>query len=449
VSRTTTAADAPLLANPYFVKEVRFPSGERMPLMVRRSTGVAIEAPCYWITSERRPLGIQANTLQQELRALTFLYLWGDKCGTDPVAILQSPAFLTLNQLNDLDRFCRNTASAAIRQALAAASGNVVRITGGCHAKSAALPGRMQLRNRMASIHSFMDHVSCDHLSRLAPGTEAHRIYQHARSEMLEKWAGRCKSLDPSDLQDLRKGLDEAASLRLREVIRPDSPDNAWQPEVRHRNGLMVLMLWSLGLRRGELLALETRDIRFTADQAFVQIVRRPDNRADHRRPRPSVKTLGRELLLEQGLADLLRAYIMGQRREHPAARKHPFVFVSAADGSPLGLSAFNKLFDKLRLRVTDLPADLSPHIMRHSWNDTFSKLSDRANPRRTDVERTQEERMRAYLMGWSANSKMAVRYSRRWLAEEANKRLLSLQQSQVFVGDPTPDPPGDADDQP
>lgn len=448
MSRKVTAPTLQLFENPYFIKEIRFPSGERMPLMVRRSTGVAIEAPCYWITSERRPLGIQASTLEQELRAVTFLYLWGDKCGVDPVAILQSPAFLTLHQLNDLDRFCRNTANAAVEQAATATPGNVVPMKGGRHPKVEAPPGRMHIRNRMASIHSFMDHVSCDHLSRLAPGTEAHHIYQRARSEMLDKWAGRCKSMDPSDSPDPRKGLDEAASLRLREVIRPDSPDNPWQPEVRNRNGLMILMLWSLGLRRGELLALETRDIRFTADQALLQIVRRPDNRADHRRPRPSVKTLGRELLLEPSLAHLLHDYITAGRRALPGARKHPFVFVSAADGSPLGLSAFNKLFDRLRLRVADLPADFSPHIMRHSWNDTFSKLSDRANPHRTDVERTKEERMRAYLMGWSANSQIAVRYSRRWLTEEANKRLLSLQRRQVFVGDPTPDSPGEPDDQ-
>ena len=88
--------------NPYLIREIRFPSGERMPIMIRRSTGVAIEAPSYWITSERRPLGVQTSTLQQDLRNLTMLYLWGDARGVDPLERLRAPAFLRLAELNDL-----------------------------------------------------------------------------------------------------------------------------------------------------------------------------------------------------------------------------------------------------------------------------------------------------------------------------------------------------------
>ena len=46
----------------------RFPSGERMPLLVRRSIGLPMETPSYWLTSERRPLGTRANTPEKELR---------------------------------------------------------------------------------------------------------------------------------------------------------------------------------------------------------------------------------------------------------------------------------------------------------------------------------------------------------------------------------------------
>jgi integrase len=197
-------------------------------------------------------------------------------------------------------------------------------------------------------------------------------------------------------------------------------------------------LLWALGVRRSELLAMETRDINFSVEQAFITIVRRPDNPLDKRRPRPAVKTLGREIVVDARLAGLLRGYIMGDRRAQPAARTHPFVFVSSVDGSPLSLSSANKLFQALRERVPDLPDDLSPHVMRHSWNDAFSAASDRANPHRTDVEKTKEERMRSYLMGWTQNSKMAAKYSARWIAEAANERLLSLQGHQnILTGGP------------
>lgn len=437
VSRTRSET-GPKLANPYMIREARFPSGERMPLLLRRSTGVAIEAPSYWITSERRPLGVQATTLQQELRNLTVLYLWGDARGIDPVELIRAPAFLKLSDLNHLDRFCRKPIAEAVQEVTArpAEFASVVQLSGRSRPKPLKPLSRMQVRNRMATIHSFMDHVSCDHLSRLTPGTEAHQIYDRARTEMLGIWEKRFKSLDLPNDANPRKGLDAATLERLREVIRPDHPENPWEPEVRQRNALIVLLLWSLGVRRGELLALYTSDVRYAPDRAFVSIIRRPDNPLDHRTPKPAVKTLGREVVMEPQLADLLRSYIMGQRREHPAARKHPFIFVSAANGAPLSVSSLNKLFQALRKRVPGLPDDLSPHVMRHSWNDAFSAASDRANPRRTDVEQTKEHRMRSYLMGWSPDSKMATRYSRRWTEEAANERSLALQRGQRFGND-------------
>lgn len=434
------AATSPDPANPYLIREVRFPSGEGMPLLVRRSTGLPLEAPSYWLTSERRPLGTQANSLEQDLRNIILMYLWGDARGIDPVERIQSPAFLKLSELNDLDRFCRKRIEEAVAevQVKAIKASNVVNLTQRRTTKPLKPPGRMQVRNRMASIRSFMDHVSSDHLSRLVPGSEPHRLYQTCRAEMLEKWEARYRALDIPNEPKPRQGLPRAALERLRDVIRPEHPENPWEPEVRHRNGLIILLLWTLGIRRGELLAMETRDINFSSEQAFITIVRRPDNPLDKRRSRPSVKTLGREVVVNPQLAGLLRDYIMGERRKHSAARKHPFVFVSSVDGSPLSLSSANKLFRALRERVPDLPDDLSPHIMRHSWNDAFSAASDRANPHRTDVEKAQEERMRSYLMGWRQNSKMAAKYSARWIAEAANERLLSLQDRQdILTGEP------------
>jgi integrase len=415
-----------------------------MPLLVCRATGVPLEAATFWLTSERRPLGTQANTLEQELRHLMVLYLWGDARGIDPIQRLKSPAFLTLAEMNDLDRFCRKRVEQAVAEVGARSEDRryVVALAARRQKNPTKESGRMQVRNRMASIHSFMDHISCDHLSRLAPGTESHHIYQSCRRDMLEKWAARYRSLDVANGQAPKRGLDQAALERLREVIRPDHPENPWQLDVQYRNGLIVLTLWALGLRRGELLALETKDLKFAADRAFVTIVRRPDNPLDTRRPRPAVKTLGRELVIDQPLADLMRAYIMEHRRLHQGARKHPFVFVSSVDGMPLSMSSLNKLFQALRARVPDLPDDLSPHIMRHSWNDAFSAASDRANPHRTDIEQTHEERMRSYLMGWSRDSRMAAKYSVRWTADAANKQLLSLQQNQIILTGPPPELP-------
>ena len=237
----------------------------------------------------------------------------------------------------------------------------------------------------------------------------------------------RYKALDASRSTSAREGLSAAEAERLKEVIRPDSPDNPWLPEVRRRNGLVVLLLWATGIRRGELLALEASDFTPKPNGAKLRIFRRPDNPRDRRARQPAVKTLGRDITVHDGLATLLQEYILEDRRKLPGARKHPFLFVSSADGAPLSLSGVNKLFRVLQA-VDGLPGDLSPHVLRHTWNDDFSAQSDLANPHRTDVERTQEERNRAYLMGWSMKSTMPGLYSRRWIRETANQHLLKQQ---------------------
>ena len=103
-----TSEGRPGLVNPYLIREVRFPSGERTPLLVRRSTGLPLDATSFWLTSERRSLGTQANTLEQELRNLVLLFLWGDARGIDPMERMRSPAFLSLAEVKRIvDRFCR------------------------------------------------------------------------------------------------------------------------------------------------------------------------------------------------------------------------------------------------------------------------------------------------------------------------------------------------------
>ena len=406
-------------ANPYQLREVRFPDGERLPLLVCRVSGLPIELATYWVTSDLRGLNKQATTLRHDLENLMVAFLWADARGLDLPDAIKAPAFLTLSQMNDLDGFCRRPVSALVAE---------VQEKRAPSARSRGKPlARNQVRSRMYSIHRFLMHVSADHLSRLTPNTPEHATYRDARAEGLERWGARYKALDASRSTSAREGLSAAEAERLKEVIRPDSPDNPWLPEVRRRNGLVVLLLWATGIRRGELLALEASDFTPKPNGAKLRILRRPDNPRDRRARQPAVKTLGRDITVHDGLAALLQEYILEDRRKLPGARKHPFLFVSSADGAPLSLSGVNKLFRALQA-VDGLPGDLSPHVLRHTWNDDFSAQSDLANPHRTDVERIQEERNRAYLMGWSMKSTMPRLYSRRWIRETANQHLLKQQ---------------------
>lgn len=173
--------------NPYTIEWARFPSGERLPLLVRQATGLPIEATTYWIAATERPLNKAAATLEKQLRHVMLLYLWADCRGRTPEELIRSPGFLTLEELNDLDRFCRLQLSDAVAKArdIAGASANVIPIRKGKRNEAVGLHARTDVGHRLAVIHSFLDHVSFAHASRMEPGGTNRNIYEQSRKFIL------------------------------------------------------------------------------------------------------------------------------------------------------------------------------------------------------------------------------------------------------------------------
>jgi integrase len=191
---------------------------------------------------------------------------------------------------------------------------------------------------------------------------------------------------------------------------------------------LIVRWLLGLGLRRGELLGVRISDINFQANE--VIIARRADDPEDPRRAQPNTKTRDRLLFREEGLALLTREYIIGPRRALPEARKHEYLFVANGSGAPLTLAALNKVFAALRCRCPGIPNDLTPHVLRHTWNDVFSDVMDKQN-----VPDEIEKRSRARIMGWSPTSNMPETYTRRHVERKSREASLHLQ-NQLTKGD-------------
>jgi integrase len=74
-----------------------------------------------------------------------------------------------------------------------------------------------------------------------------------------------------------REGLAPDSVKELLRVIDPGSPDNPWQDEhSRFRNELIILWLYYLGMRRGELLGVRVSDIDFR--KGSVIVARRADD---------------------------------------------------------------------------------------------------------------------------------------------------------------------------
>ena len=73
-----------------------------------------------------------------------------------------------------------------------------------------------------------------------------------------------------------RKGLTEGQQESLLNLIKPHCEKNPFSQKLQERNQLIVLLLYHLGLRAGELLALRVSNFDFQKNT--VLIARRHDN---------------------------------------------------------------------------------------------------------------------------------------------------------------------------
>jgi len=233
---------------------------------------------------------------------------------------------------------------------------------------------------------------------------------------------------------DAVKSLNDDELDKLFEVLKLDSEFNPFTEEVRRRNRLMILLMYHLGIRRGELLNLRISDIDMNSNQ--LSIVRRPDDRFDSRVYEPNVKTLERTHPIKDSLVEEIQQYIVVDRRKVKIARRHAFLFVTHKKGptygNPISISGYNKVIGLVR-EVAPLLYRFTGHKLRHSWNDMFSERMDNM-----DIPYTEEkqEQIRSYLMGWSPGSGTAATYNKRFIKKEAGKASLAMQ-SNIGVRQP------------
>lgn len=265
--------------NPFIVRWSRFSNGERMPFLVRASTGVPIDAPSFWTTAHRRAVGVQPNTLFNELRSLMVFYLWADLRDIDIGERLQEGTFLELSEVIDLVNACGWSLDDLL-SALHRRASNV--ITPRRHMPTGGVQSG-EKRNRLSVIRSFLEFTSSDHLSRLQAWPERWALYRDMRDECLSQLATHARGLRKRNRDDVgqREGLDPEVLVRLRAVIDPDHLDNPFESTVRFRNFVMIRLLIELGIRRGELLGIMVGDCDVTGPRGYITIHRRPDNVLD------------------------------------------------------------------------------------------------------------------------------------------------------------------------
>ncbi|OQP88185.1 hypothetical protein BTR14_01635 [Rhizobium rhizosphaerae] len=388
-----------------------------MPFLVDNTTGIPVQAVTYWMVAERRKLNNQSRTLENELRSLIYLYLWADLNGIRVAERLATGKLFTQAELINFD----DTAGLFMDELLA--SFEVEDGKRRERAKKTATSGEKY--NRLAAFYNFLEFSSTQYLQSLSHWPErvlAQSVIRDLCLKALKKLRNACSK--PSDGD--REGLETEALIRLRAVIEIDHPENPFSLPVRYRNFVIITLLLDLGIRRNELLGIKIGDCRLGTD-GTITIHRRPDDPENRRRKRGvGSKTNARVLAIGPRIVEIVHRWIVQERAKIPGARKKSsYLFVSHDKGEPLSESSINKMFYRLRKCVPGLPDNMTPHVMRHTWNDAFSTTSDE-----NGIAEKDEIRMRKEAMGWSSD-RTAETYTKRTTRRKADD-LLKKQQARI-----------------
>ncbi|MBN3850715.1 site-specific integrase [Paraburkholderia sp. Ac-20342] len=386
------------------VRSIKLASGERIALLTHGSLGLPVIPVVHYVLDRYRQAGRSPATMRQGLRAVALGLDLFCRLNIDLVERAAQLRFLSRPELIALADLCRTSIP---------------------ELGSRPVDPRYSVTRYFTCI-DYVKWVAEPVIGRVTGARE------HAAAlEALNRFEKRARRLaPPSDVASghmpgERLGMTpEQRELFLR-VIRPGELENPFKPELQIRNAALLILAYDLGPRAGELLGLKCVDIDFGVNPASVTFHRRHDD-PDDSRPNPaSTKTHGRILLLDDDLRDLLDRWISDGRSDRtlfPEARRHPYVFVNHRGG---------QLSDRgLRLIVSTLSKHYPslgrffPHLLRHDWNDRWNETNAESGNEAADI------RDQKYAMGWSANSKMPLRYGKRSIRNSTNKKISKMQQS-------------------
>lgn len=378
-------------------------SGERLPILIEASTAIPVPLPNRWVLWNRRQR-VSYNTIQRELRTLAHVIEWAEEQSIDLKARFKSGNGLSDRETESLNAYLRRD------------------FTHG-QAVSLLYVDPLTHATRLDTVKAYVTWLMETAMRRMD-------VRDSRFDRVREKRDLTVKQLDALKARGRvrgRMGLSTTLRNRLLDVIRPDSPENPFQPSTRRRNYVMILLYLLFGFRRAELLVLTLRDVDLSGLSPVIRLRRVRDRLLDKRKEEPRVKTRGRDVPLTPAFAREVQQYIDTERRRGVGAKKTPFLFLAFDTGQPLTLRAVNHMFERIVAVHPEFNGVLTTHVLRHTFNDAFSDIA-----KRTGLTPQQEKQIRNYVCGWGTQSDQGNDYNLRHIRDESN-RLLAAMQSQLF----------------
>lgn len=411
------------------VKTVRTASGERLPTLIDRATGLPVFDSVLWVVSCLRNRNYASQTISQALRSLVVLYIVFRSLKIDLTERFREGRYLDPSEIEAIAKAARQTVVSS-----EIAGDDIKGRNGQRNTNISPLLEKLRMPGRTSS-RGF--HVA-SHTTAIRMGYI--RKHLHWRISLAIARIGNEKRPDLVALRDLvdldlqnktpqvtnlatlgtRMGIDRAAQAKLLSITSPTNPLNPWGGEfIRARNHFVIAAFLALGVRRSELLGIRIGDFNHLAHE--VSILRRPDDPDDPRLDEPNAKTRDRVLPVTRDLYQSMKCYL--DLRDDRVRGRHDFLVV-ANNGSPLSKSEVNQILSVLVKKRPELP-HLHPHILRHSFCENLADDLCRAG--------MSDDQIMGYLRqlgGWSDKSDSPLRYTKRFAQERAAKAGIALQKN-------------------
>lgn len=386
------------MSNSFRTTSFSMSSGERYCLVIDRVTELPIYHPNLFITTQLRNKSDSFSTMLSAANNIAILLRFlEDRNINLEERILGRDLFETY-ELDDLRDFTQQRFSKVADEGVVSSITHYMRLT---------------------TIAQYISWYA-NHLIKLPSTVEARQIKRVETQIKSRRPVKRGRNRD----QD--RSLDEVQLEALFEIIKVGSEHNPFGEQVQRRNRLMILILYYLGIRGGELLNLRISDINFAKHQ--LKIVRRADEKDDPRIQEPNAKTLERTIPLGELLSKELHEYIAGDRRKVTNAKRNNFLFITHKKGptigQPISKSSYYKIFNIVKSVAPQL-YELTGHKLRHTWNRKFSEKMDSMDEPASEEK---QDQIRSYIMGWKQGSGTSTHYNKRFVQEQAQKAALALQ---------------------